>query len=132
MFVEEPEAHLHAQAQQVFVKKAFEALCNNKLIEENPWLSTQLVLSTHSNHVVNELDLNCMRYFKRVIDVGEKIPVSKVVNLSSTFGTDDETKQFVTRYIRLTHCDIFFSDAVILLKALRKRYLFPAFSQKPD
>ena len=100
VFVEEPEAHLHAQAQQVFVKKAFEALCNNKLIEENPWLSTQLVLSTHSNHVVNELDLNCMRYFKRVIDVGEKIPVSKVVNLSSTFGTDDETKQFVTRYIR--------------------------------
>lgn len=51
VFVEEPEAHLHAQAQQVFVKKAFEALCNNKLIKDTPWLSTQLVLSTHSNHM---------------------------------------------------------------------------------
>lgn len=130
VFVEEPEAHLHAQAQQVFVKKAFEALCNNKLIEENPWLSTQLVLSTHSNHVVNELDLNCMRYFKRVIDVGEKIPVSKVVNLSSTFGTDDETKQFVTRYIRLTHCDIFFSDAVILVEGPAEKILVPSFLAK--
>ena len=130
VFVEEPEAHLHAQAQQVFVKKAFEALCNNKLIEENPWLSTQLVLSTHSNHVVNELDLNCMRYFKRVIDVGEKIPVSKVVNLSSTFGTDDETKQFVTRYIRLTHCDIFFSDAVILVEGPAEKILVPSFLVK--
>ena len=129
VFVEEPEAHLHAQAQQVFVKKAFEALCNNKLIEENPWLSTQLVLSTHSNHVVNELDLNCMRYFKRVIDVGEKIPVSKVVNLSSTFGTDDETKQFVTRYIRLTHCDIFFS-AVVLVEGPAEKILVPSFLVK--
>lgn len=130
VFVEEPEAHLHAQTQQVFVKKAFEALCNNKLIEENPWLSTQLVLSTHSNHVVNELDLNCMRYFKRVIDVGEKIPVSKVVNLSSTFGTDDETKQFVTRYIRLTHCDIFFSDAVVLVEGPAEKILVPSFLVK--
>ena len=130
VFVEEPEAHLHAQAQQVFVKKAFEALCNNKLIEENPWLSTQLMLSTHSNHVVNELDLNCMRYFKRVIDVGEKIPVSKVVNLSSTFGTDDETKQFVTRYIRLTHCDIFFSDAVVLVEGPAEKILVPSFLVK--
>ena len=130
VFVEEPEAHLHAQAQQVFVKKAFEALCNNKLIKENPWLSTQLVLSTHSNHVVNELDLNCMRYFKRVIDAGEKIPISKVVNLSSTFGTDDETKQFVTRYIRLTHCDIFFSDAVILVEGPAEKVLVPSFLTK--
>ena len=79
VFVEEPEAHLHAQAQQVFVKKAFEALCNNKLIKDNPWLSTQLVLSTHSNHVVNELDLNCMRYFRRVMDADYKLPISKVV-----------------------------------------------------
>ncbi|MBD5388251.1 AAA family ATPase, partial [bacterium] len=132
VFVEEPEAHLHAQAQQVFVKKAFEALCNNKLIKENSWLNTQLVLSTHSNHVVNELDLNCMRYFKRVIDTGEKIPISKVVNLSSTFGTDDETKQFVTRYMRLTHCDIFFSDAVILVEGPAEKILVPSFLAKAE
>ena len=130
VFVEEPEAHLHAQAQQVFVKKAFEALCNNELIKNNPWLSTQLVLSTHSNHVVNELDLNCMRYFKRVIDDGDRMPISKVVNLSSTFGTDDETKRFVTRYIRLTHCDIFFSDAVILVEGPAEKILVPRFLTK--
>lgn len=130
VFVEEPEAHLHAQAQQVFVKKAFEALCNNKLIKDNPWLSTQLVLSTHSNHVVNELDLNCMRYFRRVMDADYKLPISKVVNLSSTFGTDKETQQFVTRYIRLTHYDIFFSDATILVEGSAEKILIPGFLSK--
>ena len=132
VFVEEPEAHLHAQAQQVFVKKAFEALCNNELIKKHPWLKTQLVLSTHSNHIVNELDLNCMRYFKRVIDGNDnKIPISKVVNLSSTFGkNEEETKQFVTRYIRLTHCDIFFSDAVVLVEGPAEKILVPSFLAK--
>lgn len=130
VFVEEPEAHLHAQAQQVFVKKAFEALCNNQVIKDHPWLKTQLVLSTHSNHVVNELDLNCMRYFRRVMDAGDKIPVSNVINLSSTFGSEDETEQFVTRYIRLTHCDLFFADAVILVEGPAEKILVPRFLTK--
>lgn len=130
VFVEEPEAHLHAQAQQVFVKKAFEALCNSKLLKDNPWLCTQLVISTHSNHVVNELDLNSMRYFRRVLDGDNKLPISKVVNLSSTFGTDKETQQFVTRYIRLTHYDIFFSDATILVEGPAEKILVPGFLSK--
>ena len=127
VFVEEPEAHLHAQAQQVFVKKALEALCNNEIIKDNSWLKTQLVLSTHSNHVVNALDLNCMRYFRRDMDAGDKIPISIVINLSNTFGEGDETKQFVTRYIRLTHCDIFFADAVIFVEGPAEKILVPSF-----
>ena len=78
-------------------KKAFDALRNNKLLAVHTELNTQLVLSTHSNHVVNELDLNSMRYFRRVVDSTLSIPISKVVNLSNTFGTDEETKRFVTR-----------------------------------
>lgn len=127
VFVEEPEAHLHAQAQQVFVKKALEALCNNEIIKEKSWLKTQFVLSTHSNHVVNALDLNYMRYFRRDMDAGDKIPISNVINLSNTFGEGDETKQFVTRYIRLTHCDIFFADAVIFVEGPAEKILVPSF-----
>ena len=69
-------------------------------------------------------------YFKRVIDAGDKIPISKVVNLSNTFGIDDETKKFVTRYIRLTHCDIFFADAVIFVEGPAEKILVPSFINK--
>lgn len=127
VFVEEPEAHLHAQAQQVFVKKAFDALTNNEILKDGNGLKTQLVLSTHSNHIVNELDLNCMRYFRRVMDKKAKIPVSWIVNLSNTFGTDEDTKRFVTRYIRLTHCDLFFADAVIFVEGPAEKILVPRF-----
>ncbi len=130
VFIEEPEAHLHAQAQQVFVRKAFNALCDNQIVKDNPWLRTQLVLSTHSNHIVNELDINCMRYFRRVMDTMDRIPVSSVVNLSNTFGNEDETKQFVTRYMRLTHCDLFFADAVIFVEGPAEKILVPSFLAK--
>ena len=130
VFVEEPEAHLHAQAQQVFVRKAFEALCKSDVIKSNSWLSTQLVLSTHSNHIVNELDLNCMRYFRRVVDRKDNIPITEVVNMSNTFGSDDDTRRFVTRYIRLIHCDLLFADAVILVEGTAEKILIPSFLKK--
>lgn len=130
VFIEEPEAHLHAQAQQVFIRKAMDALTNdsaNEILRNNKNLTTQLVVSTHSNHIVNEVDMCHLRYFKRIIDDHIKIPVSEVVNLSRTFGDDNETKRFVTRYIRLTHCDIFFADAIILVEGAAERILMPKF-----
>lgn len=130
VFIEEPEAHLHAQAQQVFIRKAMDALTNdstNAILRENKNLTTQLVVSTHSNHIVNEVDMCHLRYFKRVIDDHIKIPVSEVVNLSRTFGDDSDTKKFVTRYIRLTHCDIFFADGIVLVESAAERILMPKF-----
>jgi predicted ATP-dependent endonuclease of OLD family len=130
VFIEEPEAHLHAQAQQVFIRKAMDALTNdstNEILRNNKDLTTQLVVSTHSNHIVNEVDMCHLRYFKRIIDDNIKIPVSEVVNLSRTFGDDNDTKRFVTRYIRLTHCDIFFADAIILVEGAAERILMPKF-----
>lgn len=131
VFIEEPEAHLHAQAQQVFIRKALDALTNaedNEVLRENPQLVTQLVITTHSNHIVNEVDMNSLRYFRRIMDEKISIPVSTVINLSGTFGDGEaDTKRFVSRYIRLTHCDIFFADAVILVEGTAERILMPKF-----
>ena len=54
VLVEEPEAHLHVQVQQVFIRKAYDVLTNHKFIKENENFATQLVISTHSSHVARE------------------------------------------------------------------------------
>lgn len=51
VLVEEPEAHLHVQVQQVFIRKAYDVLTNHKFIKENDHFDTQLVISTHSSHI---------------------------------------------------------------------------------
>lgn len=127
VLVEEPEAHLHVQVQQVFIKKAYKVLRNHTALEGSAF-NTQLIVSTHSSHIAHELDFSCLRYFRResATKKGE-IPTATVMNLSQTFGNHDETSRFATRYLRTTHCDLFFADAAILVEGSAERMLMPHF-----
>ncbi len=131
VLVEEPEAHLHAQVQQVFIRKAYAILREHADLRDNKELVTQLVVSTHSSHVAHETPFESLRYFRRLpASAAGDVPVSTVVNLSEVFGALDETRQFVTRYLRTTHCDLFFADAAILVEGPAERILVPQFILK--
>lgn len=127
VLIEEPEVHLHAQVQQVFIKKAYQVLRSHERLNGNQ-LNTQMIVSTHSSYVAHELDFTCLRYFRRepATQIGE-IPLATVVNLSKTFGDDTQTSKFATRYIKSTHCDLFFADAAILVEGSAERMLVPHF-----
>ena len=128
VLVEEPEAHLHVQVQQVFIRKAYSVLRNHEKLGKSDAFSTQLVISTHSSHIAREEEFANLRYFKRLPkDFECKVATSKVVNLSDVFGKDDETKRFVTRYLQTTHCDLFFADGVILVEGSAEHMLLPHF-----
>ena len=128
VLVEEPEAHLHAQVQQVFIKKAYEVLRRRPELGENDALRTQLIVSTHSSHVAHETPFASLRYFRRLpAGMVAKVPVSTVVNLSKVFGEGTETERFVTRYLRAQHADLFFADAAILVEGPAERMLIPNF-----
>ncbi|WP_438424845.1 ATP-dependent endonuclease [Aquimarina macrocephali] len=127
VLIEEPEAHLHAQVQQVFIKEAYKVLRNHKELKDKNNFSTQLIISTHSNHVAHEIDFTSLRYFKRNITDSKTINTSTVVNLSTTFGTDDDTTRFAIRYLKTTHSNLFFADAVILVEGPAERMLLPYF-----
>ena len=127
VLVEEPEAHLHAQIQQVFIKKAYAVLRNHDALADSSF-STQMIVSTHSSHIAHELDFSCLRYFRRESATNQgEIPTATVINLSQTFGDHNETSRFATRYLRTTHCDLFFADAAILVEGSAERMLIPHF-----
>lgn len=127
VLIEEPEAHLHTQVQQVFIRQAYRVLRKHASLGVSEILRTQLIVSTHSSHIAHECDFDQLRYFRRLAATGKMIPVSCVVNLGTVFGTDTETKRFVTRYIKVTHCDLFFADAAVLVEGPAERILIPFF-----
>ena len=135
ILIEEPEAHLHAQVQQVFIKKAYSVLRNHKDLGSSTKFSSQLVVSTHSSYLAHEVGFEKLRYFKRMPATGvHDVPTADVVDLSCTFGSGkslpkdvSETAQFVARYLKTTHCDLFFANGIILVEGAAERILMPHF-----
>ncbi len=62
LFLEEPEAHMHPQLQEVFVGHLKQVLSH---FTGNP---IQIVMSTHSPHIANTVPFKNIRYLKREID----------------------------------------------------------------
>lgn len=127
VLIEEPEAHLHTQVQQVFIRQAYRVLRKHADLGKSKAHRTQLIVSTHSSHIAHECDFDHLRYFRRLPAIDPSIPLSSVVNLGTVFGTDVETKRFVTRYIKVTHCDLFFADAAVFVEGPAERILVPFF-----
>jgi predicted ATP-dependent endonuclease of OLD family len=121
VIIEEPEAHLHAQLQQVFIRKILAILPE----EDASLFSTQLIVTTHSPHIIYESGFTPIRYFRRSNASGAG-QTSEVLNLSDFYGkTKKETQRFLQQYMKLTHCDLFFADAVILVEGNVERLLLP-------
>ncbi|HHJ3171712.1 TPA: AAA family ATPase [Vibrio parahaemolyticus] len=133
VLVEEPEAHLHAQVQQVFIRKAYEVLREYGNVQDD--LTTQMVISTHSSYIAYEAGFETLRYFKRKsASMQYETPHAEVVNLSEVFPSTKKsdtdlstTSKFVSRYLKTTHCDLFFANGVILVEGAAERMLLPHF-----
>jgi putative ATP-dependent endonuclease of OLD family len=138
IFIEEPEVHLHAQVQQTFISNIWNILNH---LDEDGFGSPQLVITTHSSHVLNSVDFEKVRYFRRCRRSGEDPTASPILRVSvihnlrnfqaSAFNTDDgevdadAALEFLKRYLALTHCDLFFADAAILIEGTVERLLLP-------
>lgn len=126
VLIEEPEAYLHSQAQQIFIKKFFDIL--NKEVDDN--FTTQTIVSTHSSYIAHEIGFDSLIYLKRQL-TDDDFPCSETVDVSTVFSGDDgdvqKTKKFVSRYLRILHCDLFFADAVIMVEGSAERMLIPHF-----
>lgn len=126
IFVEEPEAHLHAQLQQVFIRNVLDLL--NIEGDDGGIFGSQMVITTHSPHILYERGFKPIRYFRRK-KVGKE-QLTEVLNLSAFYQAQPNDRDFLERYLKLTHCDLFFSDAAILVEGNVERLLLPVMIQK--
>lgn len=139
IFIEEPEAHLHAQVQQTFIRKIRDVMRSQADPASQDRIA-QLVITTHSSHIIAEADFQCIRYFRRSLcslskkvnsSVKPKAVASEVINIAAFQDkAESENLTFLKKYLELTHCDLFFADAAILVEGTVERLLMPKMIKK--
>jgi ATP-dependent OLD family endonuclease len=138
IFIEEPEAHLHPQMQSVFIRSVA------KYIESKKW-DTQLVITTHSSHIIAESGFKGIRYFKAgsqatVSDSpvcnegGASLQIKDLTTFRNELKDNNEgdTVRFLEQYMELRRCDMFFADKIVLVEGTTERLLLPKMIEKVD
>ncbi|MGC4005250.1 MAG: AAA family ATPase [Pirellulales bacterium] len=145
IFIEEPEVHLHAQVQQTFISNIWKVISDSAMDANEPDLVPQLVVTTHSSHILDAVDFEKVRYFQRSLMIDEA-PHDGIRNASNVLSLRDfkpetenvggieispeESLAFLKKYLQLTHCDLFFADAAILVEGAVEKLLIPSMIEK--
>jgi len=133
ILIEEPEAHLHPQMQQVFIKEITKLISKHKI-------PIQVIISSHSSHIITEAGIDEEKGFDRIryFNFSNENGVKKiVVNDFNDFKVgcqkdekDKSTYKFLKQYMNLHKCDLFFADKVIMLEGITEKLLLPKMIDK--
>jgi hypothetical protein len=120
IFIEEPETHLHPQVQSVFIKQI-----SNFLKDGNKGDDVQVIITTHSSHIVADSGFTPIRYFRRK---DNQVTVKDLLQFEEqqkpARGKDAlDPLRFLSKYMSLTRCDLFFADKAIMVEGQVERLL---------
>jgi len=112
LLIEEPEAHLHPQLQNIF----FNYL--NKLNE----IGFQIFVSSHSPTITAKADLDSLIVLQEQENEITSLEIKKS-------NLDDINKKYLKKFLDVTKCQLFFSNGVILVEGISEALLIPVFSE---
>lgn len=108
--MEEPEAHLHPQAQQ----KLYSQLCK---------FSGQKIISTHSPSIVSQAELSDLIHF-------EKIDGRTQAHAFSASDYTQEEKNRIKREVISSHGELLFAKAIVLCEGITEEQALPIYFQE--
>lgn len=112
LLIEEPEAHLHPQLQNIF----FNYL--NKLNE----IGFQIFVSSHSPTITAKADLDSL-----IVLQDQK---NKITSLSiKRSNLNDINRKYLEKFLDVTKSQLFFANGVILVEGISEALLLPVFSE---
>jgi putative ATP-dependent endonuclease of OLD family len=109
--MEEPEAHLHPQAQR-------------QLFTQMQDFSGQKIISTHSPSIIAQSILADAIYFCK--ESGKTI-ARRYKNLNGTEPDDSNMEEYILREVINTRADLLFSSAVVLCEGITEELALPVF-----
>lgn len=143
--IEEPETYMHPQMQELFIKYINDAINNLLLKEDKKNLNSQLVISTHSSHILNS-KIHSGDGFDNINYVTFKNNESKIIVLSDkklkdVIPEDKKKKEqdeklkilkFIKKHVKFKVSELFFSDAIILVEGNCEYNLLPLYIDKNE
>lgn len=127
IFIEEPEAHLHPQMQEVLINQLNIAITKlSAMYPDEPAWKVQFVITTHSPHVANAASFEAVRYFLSESSATPNVRKTKVKDFKKgmeSISSDDQ--DFLHQYMTLTKCDLYFADKAIMVEGTTERLLMP-------
>ena len=108
--MEEPEAHLHPQAQQ----KLYSQLCK---------FTGQKIISTHSPSIVAQADLNDLIHFEKIDGK------TQAYSFDASVYTSEE-KSRIRREVISSHGELLFAKAIVLCEGVTEEQALPIYFQE--
>jgi predicted ATP-dependent endonuclease of OLD family len=115
LVIEEPEAHLHPSMQRQLLKFLKQNLKDTKV--------RQIFVTTHSTHITGALSLD------ELICLYKADNETHVSYPGKVFGTNEESKKYVQRFLDATKSNMLFAEKLILVEGLAEQLLMSIFAE---
>lgn len=129
IFIEEPEAFMHPQMQEIFIKN-INAAVKTLLDGSNKKINSQLIVTTHSSHILNSKihasnSFNNINYIATIKNIAHVINLNDETVINNSENSELRTRNltFLKKHIQFKVSDIFFSDAVIFVEGVTEETL---------
>ena len=128
--IEEPETYMHPQLQELFISHINDAI-EILLQQHEKKINSQIILSTHSNHIVNSKihsggTFDSINYISTNGANTRAVPLNDS-KISPKKNTEKNDFEFIKKHIIFKASDLFFADAAILVEGSGENILLPYF-----